>query len=65
MEFVCDHCGEVSMGKGYLVTSEESGVVLLRMIVCTPCYLQAKKLGLCAKEIGIHDSTPKSRSTYT
>ena len=65
MEFVCDHCGEPSQGKAYLVMSEESGLVLLRMIVCTPCYLEAKKLGLYAKEIGVHDSSHKVRSTFS
>ena len=64
MEFTCDHCGEMSFGKAYLVMSEESGVVLLRMIVCTACYMQAKKLGLYAKEISIHDS-PRVRSSLS
>jgi hypothetical protein len=65
MEFTCDHCGGMSSGRAYLVLSEESGVVLLRMIVCTSCYLQAKKLGLYAKEISIYDSSPKARPDFT
>jgi|AmaraimetFIIA100_FD_contig_41_18653843_length_864_multi_6_in_0_out_0_1 hypothetical protein len=46
MEWMCDHCLALFAGVPYRVKSEESGVVLLDMIVCHYCYLEARKLGL-------------------
>ena len=43
------------MGRTYRVTSEEDGIRLLDMIVCDACYRQAKRLGLNAEEIDLHD----------
>jgi hypothetical protein len=53
MEFVCEHCGKLETSSVYQVVSEEGGIVLLDMIVCHSCYLQAKNLGLDAKEIDL------------
>lgn len=50
-ETVCQHCGGATTGKVYRVTSEEEGVVLLNMIVCRPCCLEARKLKLKTAEI--------------
>jgi hypothetical protein len=51
MEFVCEHCRKLETSSVYQVVSEAGGIVLLDMIVCHSCYLQAKNLGLDAKEI--------------
>ena len=41
----CDHCCQSFDGMPYRVRSEESGVVLLDMIVCYNCYAEARELG--------------------
>jgi hypothetical protein len=48
---ICEHCDEPILGKAYHVTSEEDGVVLLSMIVCAPCAVEAKNLQLATREI--------------
>jgi hypothetical protein len=55
MNFICQHCGELRAGRAYRVMSEEEGVILLDMIVCDSCYLQAKNLGLETQEINLRD----------
>jgi hypothetical protein len=35
MDRNCQHCGELIVGKAYRVTSEEEGISLLDMIVCS------------------------------
>jgi hypothetical protein len=50
MEWMCDHCRAFFAGIPYRVKSEESGVVLLDMIVCHYCYVEARKLGLRTEE---------------
>jgi hypothetical protein len=47
---ICEHCDEVYQGTAYRVTSEEDGVVLLDMIVCYSCSIEARRLGLQTKE---------------
>lgn len=42
----CQHCGELILGEAYRVTSEEDGMPLLNMVVCSPCAIEAKKLQL-------------------
>ncbi|MGH7824205.1 MAG: hypothetical protein ACREQ7_03390 [Candidatus Binatia bacterium] len=51
MKFICRHCDELTEGAPYRVVSEEAGVILLDMIVCHSCYLQAKNLGLHTEAI--------------
>lgn len=58
MEFCCRHCEEMVTGAMYRVFSEEDGVILLDMIVCRPCYDQAKELGLQAERL-----TPEENPT--
>jgi RNase P subunit RPR2 len=53
MEFICRHCDKLTIGAPYRVMSEESGVILLDMIVCQSCYEQARDLGLHAEEISL------------
>jgi hypothetical protein len=42
MDRICQHCGELIVGKAYRVTSEEEGITLLDMIVCSLCFMEAK-----------------------
>jgi len=43
---ICEHCGEPYKGSAYRVTSEEDGIILLDMIVCYACSIEARRLGL-------------------
>ena len=47
----CQHCGELIVGKAYRVTSEEGGITLLDMIVCSLCSMEAKRLRLHTEEV--------------
>ncbi len=46
MNLICEHCDEMIVGNAYRVTSEEGGIVLLDMIVCSLCGMEAKRLQL-------------------
>ena len=52
MDRVCQHCGGLIVGDIYRVTSEEEGITLLDMVVCSLCFMEAKRLHLHAEEIG-------------
>ena len=56
---VCEHCGEALAGSAYRVTSEEQGLMLLDMVVCNACYLEALKLGLDAREVELRQVATK------
>lgn len=47
---ICDHCGNLFFGNACRVTSEEDGVILLDMVVCHSCGLEARRLGLNTEE---------------
>jgi hypothetical protein len=49
--FRCDRCDEYFTGDSYRVTSEADGDVMLDMIVCYRCWLQASELGLDTEAI--------------
>jgi hypothetical protein len=51
MGWICQHCDAPFIDSPYRVKSEESGVVLLDLIVCRRCYMQARELGLRTEEI--------------
>jgi hypothetical protein len=53
MNRVCQHCGELIVGKAYRVTSEEDGITLLNMVVCSLCSMEAKRLRLHTEEINV------------
>ena len=53
MGWICQHCGAPFGDSAYRVKSEESGVVLLDIIVCQHCHLEARDLGLHTEEIGV------------
>jgi hypothetical protein len=44
--YVCERCRECFGGNSYRVTSENDGELLLDMVVCYGCYLEASQLGL-------------------
>ncbi len=50
MDYICEHCDEIIVGNAYRVTSEESGIALLDMIVCAACAAEAKSLQLHIEE---------------
>jgi hypothetical protein len=48
----CDHCeGILLSNKAYRVWTEDSGRILLDMVVCYACNLEAQKLGLNSDEV--------------
>lgn len=51
--FRCDRCGEYFTGDSYRVTSEADGDLVLDMIVCSRCCLQAGELGLNSQAIEV------------
>jgi hypothetical protein len=53
MEQHCQHCGEMIVGNAYRVTSEDKGVALLDMIVCSLCSMEAKRLRLHTEELSV------------
>jgi hypothetical protein len=60
MDRICQHCGELIVGNTYRVTSEEEGITLLDMIVCSLCFMEAKRLHLHAEEISIRSKQAAS-----
>ena len=46
MGLICRRCDRITKQKLYRVTTEDTGVVLLNMLVCSSCARLAKKLGL-------------------
>jgi hypothetical protein len=50
-EFTCRRCNYITKRKLYRVITEEGGVVLLNMVVCSSCARLAKRLGLPAVKI--------------
>jgi len=53
MDTICRHCDELIVGEAYRVTSEDEGIIMLDMIVCHLCFVEAKKLGLHAEAIAM------------
>ena len=53
MNHTCQHCDELIVGNAYRVTSEEEGITLLDMIVCSLCFMEAKRLRLHTEEIDV------------
>lgn len=49
MHTICRHCDGLIVGKAYRVTSEDEGIIMLDMIVCHLCFMEARKLGLHAE----------------
>ena len=51
MDHTCEHCGGPIVGNAYRVTSEDAGITLLDMVVCSLCFEEAKRLHLHAETI--------------
>jgi RNase P subunit RPR2 len=62
MDHTCQHCGQLIVGNAYRVTSEDQGITLLDMVVCSPCFEEAKRLHLHAEEIDIRSKHPSARN---
>jgi ribosome-binding protein aMBF1 (putative translation factor) len=62
MKRVCEHCGQLIVGNAYRVTSEEAGITLLDMIVCSLCFIEAKRLRLHAEEINVTGKQASARN---
>src|SRR4030095_12773820 len=62
MDRICQHCGELILGNAYRVTSEEEGISLLDMVVCSLCFMEAKRLHLYAEEISKKTTQPLTRT---
>jgi hypothetical protein len=60
MDHHCQRCNGFTMGSAYRVTSREFGVMMLDMIVCYECFLDARRLGLDAQKIRLRDSVSES-----
>ncbi len=63
MGWICEHCSAPFEGSAYRVTSEESGDILLNMIVCHACCIEAQELGLHNEEISLQSSVNASGDT--
>ena len=46
MAFICRRCDRITKRELYRITTEDAGVILLNMLVCSSCARMAKKLGL-------------------
>jgi hypothetical protein len=62
MDYICQHCGESIVGNAYRVTSEDQGISLLDMIVCSLCFMEAKRLHLHAEEINVRSKQALARN---
>jgi hypothetical protein len=61
MEFTCRRCNHITKQKLYRVITEEAGVVLLNMVVCSSCARLAKRLGLPAVKMESVKRTAKTK----
>jgi hypothetical protein len=62
MDRTCQHCGEFIVGNAYRVTSEDQGIPLLNLVVCSLCFMEAKRLHLHAEEIDIRSKQASARN---
>jgi len=64
MDNPCQHCGALIVGNSYRVTSEDEGITLLDMIVCSFCYLYGSEKGsLHTEEIKVRSKqAPSARN---
>ena len=60
MNHTCQHCGELIVGNAW-VTSEDKAS-LLDMVVCSLCFMEAKRLHLHAEEINVGSKQPSARN---
>ena len=62
MDQNCQHCGELIIGDAHPVTSEDQGITLLDLVVCSLCFMEAKRLGLHAEEIDLRSKQASTRN---
>ena len=62
MDRICQHCDKGIVGNAYRVTSEEEGISLLDMIVCSLCFIAAKRLHLHAEAINVRSKQISARN---
>jgi hypothetical protein len=62
MDRICQHCGELIIGDTYRVTSEDQGIPLLDLVVCSLCFMEAKRLRLHTEEIHVRRKQVSARS---
>ena len=51
MNTECQRCGELITGKTYRVMSQDGGLILIDMMVCYYCFLEARRLGLDGEDV--------------
>jgi hypothetical protein len=61
-DLICEHCCDLIVGNAYRVTSEEAGITLLDITVCSLCFLEAKRLHLHAEEINARSKEASARN---
>jgi len=59
-DHICQDCGELIVGNAYRVTSEDEGITLLDMVVCSLCFMEAKRLRLHTEEINVRSKQAAS-----
>ena len=62
MDRICEHCYDFIVGNAYRVTSEEAGITLLDIIVCSLCSTEAKRLRLHTEEINLRNKQASDRN---
>ena len=62
MDRICQHCSDLIVGNAYRVTSEEKGITFLDLIVCSLCFMEAKRLHLDGKEINVRSKHPSAQN---
>ena len=62
MDRICQHCGELIVGNAYRVTSQEEGITLLDLVVCSLCSMEAKRLRLHTEEINLRSKQASARN---
>jgi hypothetical protein len=62
MDRICQHCGKLIVGNAHRVTSEEEGITLLDLVVCSLCSMEAKRLRLHTEEINLRSKQASDRN---
>jgi hypothetical protein len=62
MDRTCQHCGELIVGNAYRVTSQEEGITMLDLVVCSLCSMEAKRLRLHTEEINLRSKHLSARN---
>jgi hypothetical protein len=62
MDRTCQHCGELIVGNAYRVTSQEEGITMLDLVVCSLCSMEAKRLRLHTEEINLRSKQVSARN---